>query len=234
MNKQFVNILLVFIIFFSIIQKTHAHPINPNVRQSSLRTNIIGFAFEKYSRPTQFFSGFQKDAEFTNKMIIIKYPMPYFKNIEFMVNFGMNDLEIFNRKTTDNGYDIRIGFIKDIWGDQIVFPLWKWQLDFSRGMYKLKDFNSDEIMINFDYTSVSLSIYASKKYYFLSPYIGALFFYSLDKFYEKITDKTKKTAISGLSPSIGIVLEPIKNIIIRGELDFLDINGFSVSSEIRL
>lgn len=226
--KMKLNKITVFILFFLIVvlaKKNFAHPFYPYTRDVTIKKDEISILYENYTRKSKFFFDYSEDLKFNNYGLKYSYKLPTLWEYHICV-LGTYP-EIKSRKSTSMGYEARLGLNKDLWGDNVVYPLWRILLDISGGA--ANQYKKDKIDIEYKYLSVNLGLMISRRFGRYVIFSGAGFSYTFDNYTEDITEETYDSKISGFFPFVGVRGELLKYLSVQIESNFIDQKGISAS-----
>ncbi len=222
-------IIITLVILFLVYCPLFSHPVNPYLIETTLETEKINFTYENYYRKTIFFYGYKKKIRFKN--YLLGFTKKNKSGLEYSLSSGLADVDLDKRKTDKYGYEIRFSLSKDIWGDMIVFPIWKWYIDISKGDYNFKNYLKEKIDIDYKFTAINLSLICSEKFGLFIPYCGVVFFCIMDKYTENTSLFSSSSVTNGLSPFVGIKLQLLNKLSIQWETGFINETGNSISLE---
>jgi hypothetical protein len=215
--------LVVFLLaIFSIVglfaAPANARVFNPVLLQDIFAAKKISLSYEEYTRETEFFYEYKKDVSISNYLVTLAGRTRGDFEMYADIAFGQADVD--GRKSTDYGYEVRLGVSRDIWGDLELFPIWKWSFSVSRGAYELTKYQENKIQMDLNFTSLGMSVMTAKKIKRFIPYAGISFTYNMDKFEEKTTGTTESSTISDFSPFAGLKISITERIFLTWKSAF--------------
>ena len=230
MNKS-ILISAFFILNLSTIFLLKASPQNIFIGETTLESSEFKITYENYKRNTQFFYGHIKEIHFRN------YSLNYSDSRGYDFGVFVGDVNVAGRKSENLGYGVRLGISRDIWGDLVILPLWKYYAGISGGLFNISKYHSVPIDIDYKFLSFNLAILCAKTLSIGSrtstgifiPYGGVRFFYNIDEFKENRTDVKHSGNRSGFSPFIGVKVPVMSGFSIQWTSQFIDEKGYSLS-----
>lgn len=208
-----------------------ANLIRPHFLDTTLETEELGSVYENYSRTTTFFYGHIKKVEFNN--YLFKTLKRTVTGIEYNILLGVGAVKIDGRKTdTPGGLTAHFGISKDIWGDLVVFPTWKWNIGISAGSFIFRKYLGKNIDMNYNFIAANIAISCSKRWDWFIPYAGVEFFLAYDEFLENITGVTQYSTTNGFTPFAGYRIQLSYRWFIQMQTNIINKTGYSGSLEI--
>jgi len=204
----------------------NAQSINIYQQQTTLLNDEIKLLYYSYMRESAFFFGNKKNFNFNE--IGIRYTLKI-KFTEINTDFNFGKLDIAGRKTIKDGFNARVGIARNIGGDKILSPEWKWGFYLGAGKYNLTRYLSSNIDISYEYLMSDLMLSVSKKIKLLSTYGGIRFFYSLNSIKENQTKEKNFFRQSGFAPFIGFMADFFMCTSLQFEKTFYNEKGFSAA-----
>ncbi|MFC2061237.1 hypothetical protein ACFLUV_01860 [Elusimicrobiota bacterium] len=228
--KNIIKLNLIFLLLTILLSKAEAHITRPIFIDSVIKISQFSITYENYYNPSGFFYGLKKNAYFNNYMVgLLKKTAG---GIQYDFVLGKGKMEIGKRESDPaDGLVGHIGISKDIWGDLVVFPVWKWYIGLTGARYDLTDYIGEDIDIKYSYLCADVSLSCSKRWNRFIPYAGVDFFLKSEKYREKTTQSSHSSEGSGLSPFAGCRIKTLERIFIHGQVNFIDKAGYMGSME---
>nr|MDA3792781.1 hypothetical protein [Elusimicrobiota bacterium] len=216
---------ILFLILFLVLP-AHAGITNPHLENTLISSAETGLIYDNYSFGTSFY-GYKEDISFENCGLKLRVKPGIILN--YIIDISAGRAEVDGRKTSPGGiYEFKIGVEGALSGDIEVFNIWKWGLSAGGQKGNFNSFGGGSIDIDYSRGFVDLTLYASKKYNNITPYLGAAFSYSLDRYRETITGISSSSRYSGLSVIYGFKYRLSSNFYIQAGAVNLNDSGFYI------
>lgn len=193
---------------------------------TALESEEAGVCVENYYTHTEFFYGHMETARFSSYMV--RLADRTMKGTEYNLMLGGGSADVDGRRSSGlSGLKGHLGISRNIAGDLVMSPVWKWYLGLTCGCYDLDEYEDIKIDIGYRYMSVDLAILCAKRWKSFTPYLGADFELKNEDYEEGTTGASHDSASSGVSLIYGYRLQVYGGAYVQMSGTFMNENGYS-------